>query len=1625
MKRDFPSCRKINALSLCSRAISLCLALVMLCNMGTEALGAAVATQDMSERLLAELEVKGLDKGPSPSEFLANLREELEKAMNANSSEQEPLPTKYTQSEFQQKYLQELNKQYNTQVKKLDEEFQKALTQFDEQADEERTRIMAAMLTDDSVSGEWTQLEMNLSQKRAEYETYLSGEKEKLVAELQTDKDNMRAKKSLSSAYAQYSKDFDKAMQEAEQAQLEFYRDLISKVYIQYNQTKDYKDKENFISIITYLSSLSNKDKIFNTPYKEDILKALWLNFTVKSHACRGFIKTEFKASGTYGTSFIGGSPSAGKIADVQMNKEQVFRLENEKACNLALSSLIPFANLNGEGWKITNFMQDNFNNPLFGQILFIGAKALMLTNNGGLSALDAFVDKAIEKENNGTEKTTWDALNILSFEGLNSALAWTDGTYFAHNVSSAAEREPGEPNVWEDVAQMLVQKNTPQATRILKKAIDQCKVLSKDNRAYASTTPKKQVLSCNGIYPFLFGVITQKPELADEMFIQPLFPEQPGKYAGSYQGNQRDFYVTDEEARQNRAYNRANGLEYKKTKGEILAWFFYDSMFSDLYPADKQRMDSKLAGVALLNPKRQMTAYSKDSDRYKSLQNKFNAKIVFVALGAVFDYAISLLLIKDIGKLLLKTGLVVKGASNALKVRQVIMSYKLVPASLGKSAAIAHALQVKNLGTAHLNSYKQFVAKINKIKTKAIKVRQFPSNVETRFRETVNRFRETNAQQFHFGQTRTVNFNAEQRAGTQGFGRDYAAAWRTTSSARDYAYARATSAEVPHTLPLWTQPQRIENFSEFYNTYLSGAWNFTKGIPAKVLNGTKNYLRNGGLTRYTKESSGGTPLNTQHLTVKLFDKTGRPLEIKEISVKDGVLYINGEMAKTFKAYLPVDKLESLAGLTREENLALGFDGMWVKLVSKTKPTAGEKLAALNKDVVTVPLYDAAGNPILHVGFNPGIKAEKTLLEMLAGENPSAKLVFNDGKFQLFGNNGALLRTLEEIEEISIPKTAFNNVMKANKPEFLNKLFALDKGTSEALRIEQTKNKLFWPMAVNTLSFSAGASALTLTLQDPDFGFSYVGAFAASLALPYATSFLAPVVAPFVSKFGARRVMNTAFGLAATSLGVTLGFGNWRGHGNQKDENGKIIGSVPLLMLNAGLTGLSSTLIRASSGVMIKGYELGAKTLTTSMAWKGVGGLVLTTIPYLYHEFQLGRSAITGKEPAKDVDFSSGYWFLAPASVVTMIGLRMTMPKMAKPGFKLSGSFAAPWKLWVKKEVFPYWAGMTLMSGLESYAFFTGISKWNRDHLTGKNNGWSDPTYKFWGALFTAVPQFIARTRLVTGMLNKTGIARKPWYVAQTGAADLARKSHFGKGAFNSAVLATAGTGLFMLDTDSPTANLALGLASGFLLGKGTANIFQYNQKLLINSVKKGLGADKVPAAQVIYSGTNIGLALPIVYAAAADKRAKTHPEEDEVTGVRKTVWMPLLVYALGGGLIFGAEKQAFNNFVPSISKGWHATQSVLSPVAKPVFLGTVLGGNALLRINQTVGTDTPTPAGDKLITPTLVSPTLNLKMPTMLQGGKSGLETGLFDGKQLSTPSQTSPDNLLDQDQEDELLSE
>ncbi|MBR4355185.1 MAG: apolipoprotein A1/A4/E family protein [Elusimicrobiaceae bacterium] len=1490
-----------NAHTLCQRMVALALAFAMLGNLTLEAV--AVPISRLEQQVTSEVQ-KQITHKQTPQRFLQEVKQELENLL-AKDNSATPALSKQTKEEFARDYKRRLESFYEEEESKLLQEANGTLADFDVAAKEAYDKEANSLQEyKNELSAEAVAFaEKHLAEYQSSLKTKREEYKREIDAQLQTFRSELAQEKTAQldqwpQAYTEYEKEYDAALREMEGDVVLFYRDLVHQIVENYKKTDDIKSKQAFVSIITYISSFNNKDQIFTGQDRTFIQQALWSNFTVKADACHGRVQTIYSDDSTWGSAGMGGSPSAGRSFDRAQNAKQIFKLDNETRCNLAISSLIPFANLNGEGYKIANFVQANMDNPLFGSILLVGAKALLITSNGNMTALDNLIGKAIEKENSGRKKTFWQSLDVYTGEGLIKNLSF-DGNYFAHNVSSSAQRNPGEPNVWEDVAYLLAQNGTPQAKAILNKAVAQCAV-----RTHERGGRPVQGLSCQGIYPFLFGVLRYAPELTENLKVSQLLSTIPGL---ALERDGRTRVISEAEAEKNRQYNEQNDVLKKVSRGELLGGFFYGQWFNDLYPADRLRIDNIVASSAVLNKSGSMKAYSFGSEEYKKIVNKFNIKTVFVAVGSMFDYIISLYLIRDIGLLGVKVGALTKNVSKVMKFRQVVLEYKHIPNSTARSILMANALKAKGIDVA-------FVARLNKIKfyAKGGKPRQvihqFTSGV-------VERFREANAQRFNFEPPQVVYESPFKQAAAQK---------GATFTQRPFSY-RAAAREIPPVGGMGATSDASKGIKQLWQEFKSPfqkAW--------------KHFSPFG-----KSSAKGGEVLGTENLTVKLLDKNGKPVKIETISLTGDGLIINGEMAKTYKTYMPLEHIDTLAQFLREKGTKLGFQGLWVKLVdSQAKVSKWEAWRGRNHVAEIVPLFDKQGLQIMAVGLNRGYKTEAALLDKIAG---GARLVFADGKLYL-SEDGAL-SALSQFDGISIPKTAMTNMAKAKDAAFFEQLFSLKDTGKGTFTMHQTGSKLFWPMAINVLSFSAASTSLMMTFEREPFEFSPAMSIGLGLALPYMSGFAAPFIMPFVNRYGARNIMALSLTTASATLGVAM-LAGYRGEASyEKDKNGKVIrdenGKPKLretkppvwpLIMTAGLTGLASTGIRATSNMVLKAYELNQRTLNQSMIWKSVGGMAFTLVPYLYFRF------------GAEKDFSATYPYLAGISLLTAGGLMYKMPKMPKYGYSTISKkdFSAPWKLFGRKEVWPYVAGIAMMSSLEGYVYFKGLNAFARDVFGSKegDKGFlSEETSgnflhgfieknpsnaKFYASLVTAIPQ----------------ITMRKWSP---------RKMGFGKGMFNSALLATAGTGLLMLPTEESSVinNVLLGAASGILVGFGTAQVFQYNQKLMVAAVKTlPEGENLVNTAITLHSMGNVGFVLPTIFGFVADKRKEKYGENDFFS-TQRTFPYALGTYGTGLGLIALAEYGL-------VKKAGKMARIALTPVkaVPPIALGTI-GTSTLLNIPQ------------------------------------------------------------------------
>ena len=183
-----------------------------------------------------------------------------------------------------------------------------------------------------------------------------------------------------------------------------------------------------------------------------------------------------------------------------------------------------------------------------------------------------------------------------------------------------------------------------------------------------------KQVLRCQGIYPFLLGVLEYAPELAETLKANP-FPNHP-IYAGDYfMANGRVRYVSEEEAKQQRNWVAEHDILKKYTKAELLGMHFFNNIFAGQTAEDKYRIDNIIVASSVLNPQKRMHYYTKTGAKYQSITNKVNLSVMMTALTSYFDFLISLYLIADLGVGLVKIGGTLKTLASIKDVRKIIVS--------------------------------------------------------------------------------------------------------------------------------------------------------------------------------------------------------------------------------------------------------------------------------------------------------------------------------------------------------------------------------------------------------------------------------------------------------------------------------------------------------------------------------------------------------------------------------------------------------------------------------------------------------------------------------------------------------------------------------------------------------------------------------------------------------------------------------------------------------------------------------------------------------------------------------------------------------------------------------------
>ena len=1555
------------------KSIAVSLAFLILFNLSAETFANIISMEQLGSKEI-QTEVRNIltaieAENKTPQQFLADLYKQLEDATkddNKTTTAKEDKTHKLTKEEYTKLYNNSINKDYDSYINKIETETQNALAAFDEEANKviaeqrknipasapslnlkvpsndklfnkaanplnpfkEKTKLNTAtyqatayqtqqLNTPTPEQAALNQLEADIAKQKEEYTKEVNTWKENTISDLKAEQTKLLS--NSKSAYEKYSKEYNTNLKD-------FYASLLKETIENYKKTNDIESKKNFVSILFFLTSIKSpeidRNDFIKGEDREFVLNTLRGNFSVKGNACAGAVKTIYADNSTWGSSAIGGSPSAGKMYDNSANKTAVFEFADKDKCDLALSSMLPYANLNGDGYALTNFIRQYYNSPTFGMMLELVVKSLLITNNRGEEALTKFIDESIALENKvrNDKGNLWDKLDIITFEGLSRSQVF-EGKYCNHNLCSSADSGIENPNAWEEVAYMLADAKK---TNLLNKAISQCKIVSTKNYY--------QHIECQGIYPFLFGAIISKPELANRIkAIRPL-QEVSGVQLDEYG---RSRIITAQEALENKRKNDAFDITQKYTQAQWIAGYLTMQSFEDIHPASQLRMNNLVAKSPVLNSNHKFKHIDENSKEYKKSLTKYNAKQVLLGITSYADFLIALVFTKD----LIRFGVLsVVKAKNLAKFMLAIRAYKGLPNSFAKAVKLTRLLEATKFSpksVARMNKFKKFNANPLHYTSSAVVARM--GGESQAFIASVS--------------GRITGVKNGVLIGTQEFLRPISGSYKGKIVAKQgalggtYVVGGASALKTTPEVKLSFKDAVKQAFHDLkYNFPLSP---YIEPDPKKVPN-----------------------LDVSNLSVEIVDKKGNPIKIESMHIDDNVLYVNGKMFKTFKATFEEDQLAIINQLLKDHNITLGMDGFYIKPIWNKAPNAAQKVSARWKNSELVDIYDTNGNVIMKIGLNRGYEQDLALLNRLGIVDPKdiekaqkiAKKAQKRGKkvkvveenmgnkAKLIYTNGALyieeagnLAKLEGLTGLSLPKTALFNMTKGKQVEFLNALFSMPakSGSAAPLKMNKTKTKIFWPFMTQALSYSAASSSLMMTMEKAPFNFSPASSVAIGLFLPYVWSFASPLFAPLVKMWGAKPVLLGSLFFAGAGLTTAIATGYRNNATNELDSEGRVIplrdkdGNIiyanpeeenpkrrtPLyelkketlpawpLFIASGATGLASAGIRATANILIKGYELNKSTLTVSMLFKNVGGMAFTAVPFIANSLaKIDNDRFRDKRK----DFSVTYPALLGLTLFAGTGIALRMPKMNIPSYKpVKADFSKPWKLLFTPQIAPYTIGMMGVCSLEGYVYFKGVNALARDTFEGYN--FQPENAKFLASLFTAVPQFALRLA-------------SP------------RKVFYGRGLFNSALLATSGTLLMAIPSNhlSREQNTAIGAIAGVALGLGTAQVYQYSQKLVIAQAEKMPGAP-VKDAQILYSMSNLGLILPTLFAFSANNR-KANLNESEFEATRNTFYWPLIFYATGMSAIADAER-GFKMF-PSVVK------NVVAPAARYSVEGAAFSKN-------------------------------------------------------------------------------
>ncbi len=1539
MKKFFPVVIRRSAAIIFNKAVCLNLALVMLFNLTSPVFASASQNKQEEERLLQELnqelqaEYAKQIATPIQSAFDLCINKNNQSACDKYISEVNKMFTNTAedtakgQGNKEEVFKPMTKKAYISALKdNTKNEFETNANEIGQEYQKQAERLEAQF--------------KGVSITSLEYSNYIfaktaleNWKKERLQALTNWQKEILASSDSL---YQTYLAEFDQLVEEykndREEALNEYLRELAGEVMSVYEKASA-TSRLKLVPVLGYLLSMeSQKARLFNSAQKSEIYK--FFNRVIspsdKSNPCRFHTRDrkanelsvynawqdqlrrmEEETQGTVSARDQVAAQTRGYQQRISNDlRAPITELADEQACQAAMSALTGLSYF--KGWDMSNvslFMTKNAMEPMASEVLLMGTQTLIEANR-----VDAF--SILSQYMVDMEMTYEDEDDLKLKEA-----AFFDGRFYkTPYYTSRYSEEDGGGDVWQDIAKMLSNLKTITAKQMQEQILDRAVHFSIGNGK----------LQFNHNLPFVYGLLLHNPKLIDNFVPSSALAFTFGTYMYNgkvvyFQYNENGaelyikekgkapFYLGDNTEIRNAANNvsrkvgdvrreayqkyldslgskRAAYFRYfKEQRGglkpsAVFAEAFYKADFVDLTADEKFAMDKALE-EKYPHLKNISSGHKKQLERNRLRADRVRGGLVII------DVAFTLWFVSDIYK-------GIKWSIKGVKaLRQLFKAGKAVKGlSDARRVAFLRTFAKKNPNAVKLNR------KLNRVKTMPQRVANNLPKYKANLKAKVNNFNEF------------------------------------MMKTGDYMGA-----------PSGMQGQRVA-----VSTY-----NRAIGVPHRQVSYASKYAKAASQAKVVG------PIN-------IFDKKGNLRGYKDIKFnEEGILEVDGDLFKTYKTMMKPDDIiiydklisKTIADLERELELnkdriaflareykkadALGeaelleyekFKNM-IKTLEELKESRyvtfyfdevknlsiAEKWHYHEQGYTLLPIYNAEGQVIFQVSFDNALRAAQDLIKEV---NNGKKIILKDGK--IFLDNEILNVT------VGAPKSTISLLGKAGaKVEDLS-----------FLTLRQKNSKMFSLIFNNALTFSAASTSLNLSLAKAPFSISkedgnpnYVTQWVntcLSVAVPYAFSFLSPMVAPFVKRYGASRTQVFSLGIAGTGMTVAA-FSGYSGFATKMrdekgnlvyDENGKTITakkapSIWPLWIAAVTSGISSSLTRASLNIAINRYQVSKATMATSMVAKNIGSLFMTIIPAVADaSFQHHRD---------NFDFSISYPVLAGLSVVGAgLMLRnipssvakeanyLIMPnklRSEKKGFQLLMSPSEMWRVrprasdWADmgkatirpfalinplsktKTIIPYYLTFMSFGATESYALFKVYNSFSRDSVEDftEGTGFTGNDNKLLASLIATLP-----SALVRGLWK--------------------RKGNFSQGLFNNILLTSSGIVLLFMPSENLTTNqnLALGLTSGCLLGFGTANTYQYLQKMMLKDVVsdmalvrkyEGISALKT-TAQSAYAGANIGLAIPVVYSKVFADKYKEDEEDGQYSADFKANQrvLPIAygVYALG-----------------------------------------------------------------------------------------------------------------------------